>query len=380
MKFAVDLSKGVLGAADSPKMWATITAYIPDSLLVTPGIKILSVACGHCTEAVNIAKRMIALGVNKDTVRESIWLVDKYKVFTNHAKIAYGFTNVITADFLEWETDMEFDVVLGNPPYLNGTWREFITKACLLSKQYVIMIAPDGANSYSSRGKQIQTEMINSGIQSVTDVTSYFPTVTSGKIVCYAFNNQQLGQASAFAQTSIADSILQKVTSLSANKLECQIGNQSKSFIDLPRYERKQAGLITIVESLSVDKPPVFSFIESSKAKEFSANGYWFVTRFFGQAENSPVIDCKRKSAISHRIIAIKKINNETAEAFQKVYCSKLMRCVINTGKNGKFDTPMFILKQLPQLSMSKKWTDKALYKHFKLTQEEIAYVEANVK
>jgi hypothetical protein len=117
MKFATDLSKGVLGGPDPENLWVKIIDHIPDSALLKPGVRILSVACGHCTEAVVIARRMLSLGISKEQVRESIWLLDKYYVFTNHAKLAYGFTNVITADFLEWNPNMRFDVIVGNPPF-----------------------------------------------------------------------------------------------------------------------------------------------------------------------------------------------------------------------------------------------------------------------
>jgi hypothetical protein len=57
---------------------------------------------------------------------------------------------------------------------------------------------------------------------------------------------------------------------------------------------------------------------------------------------------------------------------------SKLYKFIVNTGKwsgflNGK------VLSSLPKLA-SKIWTDQELYQHFGLTQEEIDYVEANVK
>jgi len=117
MKFATDLSKGILGSPDSAEMWHDIVSHIPDSVLRKPGVKILNIASGHCTEAVIIAKSMMALGISKSAVQESIWLIDKYRVFTNPAKVQYGFKNVVTCDFLEWDTDMKFDVIVGNPPY-----------------------------------------------------------------------------------------------------------------------------------------------------------------------------------------------------------------------------------------------------------------------
>jgi hypothetical protein len=55
---------------------------------------------GHGTPAIVIAKRMLALGPSKSDVQDSIWLLDKYYVFTNPAKKVLGFTNVVTADFL----------------------------------------------------------------------------------------------------------------------------------------------------------------------------------------------------------------------------------------------------------------------------------------
>jgi hypothetical protein len=139
MKFITDLSKGVIGQADSVEMWEEIIANIPDEVLLKPGVRILIVACGHGTEAVLIAKRMIALGISKESVRESIWLIDKYSVFTNYVKLNYGFTNVVTADFLEWKTDMVFDVVGGNPPYKfegnNSFYIKFIEKSRSLLKE-----------------------------------------------------------------------------------------------------------------------------------------------------------------------------------------------------------------------------------------------------
>jgi len=50
MKFAVDLTKGVLGSNDPVSLWEDITSYIPDAVLLDPNVRILSIACGHCTD------------------------------------------------------------------------------------------------------------------------------------------------------------------------------------------------------------------------------------------------------------------------------------------------------------------------------------------
>ena len=120
MKFVTDLSKGILGNPDNAEMWSEIIDQIPEEILLNKDAKILNVACGHSTEAREIIKRMRSLGVSAQEANERVTVLDKYSEFTNAAKMA-GFQNVIKADFMEWKTDMKFDVVVDNPPYYKYT-------------------------------------------------------------------------------------------------------------------------------------------------------------------------------------------------------------------------------------------------------------------
>jgi len=148
MKFVTDLSKGILGTADSSELWEEIIAHIPDSVLLKPGVKILNVACGHGTEADVLVRRMVALGVPKEQINDSIYLLDKYTVFTNRAK-RKGYKNVRTVDFLAWETDMKFDVVIGNPPYQDGKKKGQQNKIYnQMSKKAISLLAADGIMAF----------------------------------------------------------------------------------------------------------------------------------------------------------------------------------------------------------------------------------------
>lgn len=116
MKFVTDLSKGILGRPDPTELWEDITSYIPDELLLKDDVKILCVACGHGTEATVLGKRMHLLGRSAQEINDSIYLLDKYNTFINALR-KDGWKNVITGDFLNWKSEMKFDVVVGNPPF-----------------------------------------------------------------------------------------------------------------------------------------------------------------------------------------------------------------------------------------------------------------------
>jgi hypothetical protein len=187
MRFVTDLSKGILGKPDSVELWNEIISHIPDSVLLKDDVKILCPAVGHGSEADVIVRRMHLLGRTADEIKNSIYLLDKYRVFTK-ALQRKGYTNIICADFLGWETDMKFDVVIGNPPYQNphgvnshALWENFIEKSHELVNQngYVAMVTP-----HIGRRKIKQKFFDNDFIFYKSEgVEKFFPSI--GSTFCY---------------------------------------------------------------------------------------------------------------------------------------------------------------------------------------------------
>jgi len=67
------------------------------------------------------------------------------------------------------------------------------------------------------------------------------------------------------------------------------------------------------------------------------------------------------------------------AENAKDILCSKLFTFLLNESKWGP-GLSQSTLENLPFIDVSSTWADNELYAHFDLTQEEIEYIEANVK
>lgn len=174
MRFVTRFDLGILGQPDNEQLWTEVLSNISDAVLLKPDVKILCVACGHGTEARILFKRMLALGIPRAKVQESIWVLDKYKWFVDSIRLSSGITNVIAENFLTWQTDMKFDFIVGNPPYSEvrkhgGTnsnslilYDKFIYKASELAEQ-VALVVPGG---WTAKQREVD-KILNHGLSDV---------------------------------------------------------------------------------------------------------------------------------------------------------------------------------------------------------------------
>jgi len=384
MKFVTDLGKGILGGPDSDVLWVTAISYISDEVLLRPNVRILVIACGHGTEAVILAKRMLALGISKEKVNESIYLIDKYHVFTSYIKQTYGFKNVITEDFLRWNTDMKFDVTLGNPPFRDSEnkadrwslWVDFVMKAWELTNDTgtVAMVSP---LSWMAPGSDINQLIMKNAKVANLDAGELFDV------------------GSTFSYYVLDRTPKNSITIIS-NGVQHIVDNSIKF---LPQIINAEA--LSINEKTVLSSAPKFNFTRTTQHhtsnKHLFGTGPYKVFHTHAQTLDStekmpehdswkvmftlsgyPTARVENEISCSQAVAWLVIPENEVTGA-GSYFNGKLVQYLINANKWSGWNNLM-VIKSIPKLDLSRSWTDQEIYDHFNLTLEEIAYVEANVK
>lgn len=401
MRFVTDLTKGILGNADETALWNQILSYIPDDVLMKPDIRILCPACGHGTEIDMLVCRMIKLGIDKETIKSSIYVLDKYNVFTNPMK-RKGYVNVFTEDFLIWDPGMKFDVIIGNPPYnwsdgdkqrknnRENLWTRFITKSfeeLAADDGYVAMVVP---KTWMSPSKDYGTTSILNDYFKPNQVLvmnidecarhfnvgssfSYFvakknyansaePTrvITPNDSFDIDLNDDTWNMGIPSVLNREMFSIVKKVFNPKLKKFnwEKQYTGQVNDFVENGNYE---------VFHTPAKKGKTFSnsksMLHDNKKVMVSLSGKY--APYYDDGNCSP----------SGMIVCLLLHENETVDNARTVFDSKIYKLMIDVvfRYNGWINGNA--LKSLPALDLTRSWTEDDIYKHFNLTQEEIVYV-----
>lgn len=325
MRFVTDLNKGILGKSDPKELWTEIVHNIPKEIFLKKDFKILVTACGHGSEAVVIVNHMRSLGLTSQEANKCIFVLDKYKVFTNDMT-RKGFKNVIKADFLTWETDMKFDVVVGNPPFKdprgkNAIYQHFYNKSYSLVKQdgYVALVTPptlfpglfghkvDGTNMLRagtvhvvSKGNRVQKHFPNIGVpigysvvQKTTEVRDDYLEITDESTIKH--DVYTMLQLQKYVADPIVKSIVNKCFDTSGpnnyNGTSADIGKINKSFTE------NSNGKFTAIAGLKAGNVPVTYQVDVTKEKleqlkqrnkNFNPTGTKFIVAMLG---TSHIID-----------------------------------------------------------------------------------------
>lgn len=404
MRFVTDLSKGILGKSDSFDLWQEIINIIPDEVFLKKDLKILNVACGHGTEADIIVKRMTSLGRTVQEIQDSMYLNDKYSVFTKEA-YNKGYKNVIKQDFMEWESNMKFDIVIGNPPYeaatkegrkdqANNLWSKFTNKSMSLVKDggYVSLITPTswlspaadiGKGKHGTRFFEAYFQRYKTHVLNVNECAKHFNVGSTfsyfvlEKTESNNFNTRVITEEDDFTINLNTISYLPK----SMNPLS--IGINKKVLEQTEKFGIVGNNLPETRIEMKKEKDSKFNVpCYNTPAK---GGTYWYSQQPIDTANKAkviisisgnyvPIYDQGGKS-FTGMCLAYYLKNNDNMDSIRSFLESKLIKFVLSENKYTGWVSP--VVSELPNIDKTKLWTDQDLYNYFSLTQEEVNYIES---
>lgn len=321
--------------------------------------------------------------------------------------------------------NMKFDVIVSNPPYQlndggNGVsakpiYNLFVEQAKKLNPRFLIMITPSRWLNGGKGLDKFRSEMLSD--RRITRLVDYqnakdcFPGVSIGGGVSYFLWERDkkddceitnivngrtitlkrpLNQFPVFIRYNDAIDIIEKVQKMGEKSIVSQIssrnpfgiatnarGNPNKASGDVILISSKEQGYIprsNVTQGCdAIDKYKIMiSRVTSEHAGEPDKDGMYKVISKI--ALLSPGEICT-----DSYIIAGVTASRELAENFMEYLKTKFARFLILqtlTSINLSRDRYEFV----PQQDYKKIWTDEELYAKYKLTPEEIAFIEATIK
>jgi hypothetical protein len=403
MQFVTDYDKGILGKPDPQELWFEIIDKIPLEIFARPDCKVLFPACGHGTEADIVAKIMLGLGKTAEQVKNSLYLIDKYKVFTNDAK-KRGYTQVFKCDFLDWQAPCDFDVVLANPPFQDSAdrssytnlWSRIYVKGfeTLKKNGYLAMVTPRTWATPKNEGRGSQTSHVQNIISNhavyvnIDECKRHFNNI--GSTFTYSVVSKQSTKGQSVTLKTNIDEFQVNDFSEIVNSLPKNISKESisifKKVLSKPFFEKEQGttpkGNMIHDRDLTDKNRKLFPY----KVQYSAGTVKWSDTASHLQyhkkiiwanqsAKDYPIYD-PGECAPANRGAVYLVNSDEEGINFVDYIRSKLMQFIISEQRfhHGMLNTR--VISSIPKIDLSRKWSDQELYEYFGLTSHEIDFIQ----
>jgi len=317
---------------------------------------------------------------------------------------------------------MKFDVIVGNPPYqlqdagdttgASPIYHLFVNRAKQLNPKYLSLIIP---SRWFGGGKGLdifRKEMLNDNrIKKIVDFTNAsdcFPGVDIAGGVCYFLwdrdysgecevinhiagrtytSMRKLNQFDTFIRYGTASTVLEKVK------------NKTKVFLSEDVSSLRPFGLRTYVRPEDEGDLKLFwSGGEGNFPSDKVTMGHdmidkWKTITSIRSYDHGglPDKDGYRRVLSRVEILSPKTICTETyivigifetsreAQLLYGYLKTKFVRFLISLMSFSQ-DISKKSYTLVPKLNLNNAWTDKDLYKHFELTEEEIVFIETHIK
>lgn len=322
-------------------------------------------------------------------------------------------------------TDMQFDVIIGNPPYqmkggAGGTsdssiYHLFVEQAIKLQPRYLSMVIPSRWMAGGRGMDEFRREMLNSRkvrfLADYLDSSEAFPGVQIKGGICYflwesgfsgpcnvkvisggaesSYPARDLGEFDVLVRNPLAVEILRKVLSKSEPTMDAIVSNREpfklESNFDGHRPKPKEGDIelyrITPRER-RVDWVPRSLITKNS---EWIDSWKLFVPKAYGAGEAVPhqilgvPIIAHPPSVCTGSYLAIPAKNEAAVKSLNSYYQTKFFRFLVSLRKITQ-DAFSHMYAWVPQQKWDHIWTDKELYKKYGLTQDQIKYIDSVIK
>jgi len=339
---------------------------------------------------------------------------------------AYGFihTDDIKARVAElFGGDMQFDVIIGNPPYQlddggYGTsaapiYHLFVEKALALDPQYAVFVTPSrwmaGGKGLDKYREKMLSDKRMRKIVDYPKLYEGFPGVKiRGGISYFLWDRDHNGQCefqtiwdgqptgpavsrylNAFdilVRRNEAIPILEKVRAKNEPTLDARVSSQKpfglRTFFHGKADPKRLKNPVKLFGSQKVswvdrsDIPTNASWIDKWKVLMTRVQGTSAAieTKFLSK----PII-AEPGTACTESYLVAGLFDNETeATNYASYLRTRFARFLVSLRKSTQ-DAPKAVYAFIPDLPLNQEWTDDMLYKRYGLTNEEIAFIESQV-
>lgn len=353
-------------------------------------------------------------------------LFDREESLENHA-YAFIHSNNIKARVRElFGADMQFDVIIGNPPYqmtggAGGTsdssiYHLFVQQAFNLEPRFVSMVVPSRWMAGGRGLDEFRAEMLTSGhIRSLTDFPdsgSAFPGVQIKGGICYFLwdrdhvgacdvtrisdgvehlqKGRALGEFDVFIRDERALGILRKVIAKAEPSILDLISGDTPfgiatNFDDWT--DKPSAGKIPL-HLISRSKRTIGYVSRNAITKNVVALDVWkvLVPKAYGAGESSPhqilgkEIVAPPPSACTQTYLVVSPFQSEAAaRSFASYYRTRLFRFLVSLRKITQ-DALRSTYSWVPQQTWNQPWSDELLYDKYGIEADEIVYIDSMIR
>ena len=337
--------------------------------------------------------------------------------------------------------DMKFDVIIGNPPYQKNTggggvtetsspiYNKFIEQAMKMNAKYISMIVPsrwcstDKSELNKLRKEMVECQHISSIFNFENSKEVFDDLLIAGGVMYFLYDNTRKSTDTEFNRCSIingnmrvkstavrelgkyrykdkkqskymiltdnmADSIVTKVLEKDKKSMYEQV--LSKNVFNIPsnftgskiKSLHNYIGVVTSKEKYYINSECINRADLVNKTKviigQLVSGGGFPVDGRYQVLSRPRVLDSG--DVCSHSYLVVGCLSNEyEANNLVKLLKTKIVRYLIKvTLSSMNISKKNFIF--VPLLDYTKEWTDEELYERYKLSQEEIDYIENTIK